>query len=71
MTAIQADQLRERLVQLYSQSQFRALALGYIYLVSGLTTFPDNDLEGTDSCIRRSVDYAEQHVSQKPEGGRQ
>lgn len=66
MTSIEADQLRERLVVLYSQSQFRALALGYIYLVSGLTTFPDNDLADTDSGIRRSVDYAEQHVSTKP-----
>jgi hypothetical protein len=69
MTSIEADQLRERLVALYSQSQFRALALGYIYLVSGLTTFPDNDLADTDSGIRRSVDYAEQHV--EATGGRQ
>jgi hypothetical protein len=66
MTAIQADQLRERLVQLHKSGQFRACSCALLFLFERRVMFLQfqTPAEGID--IADAVLYAEQHVSTKP-----
>lgn len=71
MTAIQADQLRERLVRLHKAGQFRACSSALLFLFERRVLFLQFQTPAEGMDIADTVLYAEQHIARKPEEARQ